>query len=318
MIMAEKTNKSKAKSSRMKENNHEKYIDLDECVLNALKLISESKLPKFSMPKFKRPLIVGSGNAAVTGKMLFEDYDGVFADESSYISKLKAVKSIDGAVLISASGGKHAPIIAKELKKKKIKTILITNNNNALAKPYCDKTIVYPKNIEPYTYNTSTYLSMIFSKTKEDAKSLSSYLNRSVRRKIPSNLKKYDSYFIIIPNRFENSKEMFLTKFDELFGSRISGRVFTEDEVKHAKTLVPNPKELFIGLGVDNKVWGDKENRINFSLQKNANYGSIIAEGYYIIGFIQTQNPPYFKRNVEKYTRDASKIFGQEIKPIVK
>ncbi len=91
------------------------FPDLDECVLNALDLFERNGLPQLSLGEYKRPLVVGSGNAAVTGRILFNDKDAVFADESTYSRKLEAVNGIDGAILISASGGKHAPGIAKNL-----------------------------------------------------------------------------------------------------------------------------------------------------------------------------------------------------------
>ena len=43
--------------------------------------------------------------------------DAIFASESNYEEKLKNIKDIDGVVLISASGEKHAPVIAKVSKK---------------------------------------------------------------------------------------------------------------------------------------------------------------------------------------------------------
>jgi hypothetical protein len=264
------------------------------------------------LPKFKRPLVVGSGNAAVTGRILFEQSDAVFADESNYLAKLKAVKDIDGGILISASGGKHAPIIAKELKRRKKKVILITCNENALAKEYADKTFISPKNTEPYTYNTSTYMGMILSKTKEDPKKILQFIKKI---KIPKNLNKYKAYFIIVPTDFDNVRELFITKFNELFGPMIVGRVATPEQMKHAKTVVPYDKELFIGLGYNNKIWG--KHKWNIPLPKSAKTAAVMAAGYYIIGKMQEQHIPYFKKNIVKYTRDISKVYGQKIKPIV-
>jgi len=263
------------------------FIDLDTCVEDALKLFEKEKIPKISI-SYKRPLVVGSGNAAVTGRIIFADKDAIFADESSYEQKLKSAK-VDGAVLLSASGGKHAPILAKALKKKKISTTLLTNNKDALAIPYVDKSYVFPKNPEPYTYNTSTYLSMIFGKTKEDPKTTQDFIKKSIKNKIPD-FSKYTAFFIIVPNELDSIREMFTTKFDELFGGRINGRVFTEDQVKHAKTLVETNKECFIGLGVNNTDWGLV--RYNFPLPKNAKAAAAIAVGYWIIGQIQKQKPP--------------------------
>ena len=130
-------------------------IDLDECVINALELFTRQKLPEINI-SFKRPLVVGSGNAAATGKIIFEKTDAVFADESSYEIKLANIPEIDGVVVISASGGKHSPIIAKKAKSMGKRVVLFTNNKDAPAKEFSDETHVFPKNPEPYTYNTST------------------------------------------------------------------------------------------------------------------------------------------------------------------
>jgi hypothetical protein len=289
-------------------------IDLDECVINALKLFIKEKIPKINLNVFKKPLVVGSGNAAVVCKILFNDRDVIFADESTYINKLKNVKGIDGVILISASGGKHAPIIAKETKKRKIPTILLTNNPKSIASNYVNKTYVFPKNSEPYTYNTSTYLSMILSKTKENPRKILNFLKK-INNKIPKNLNKYDSFFIIIPDKFECIREMFLTKFDELFGPKISGRAFTPEETKHSKTIIPSDKELFISLGYIDKSFG--KNKLNMPLPKDFDYATILCIGYFIIGKIQKQNEPYFKENIEAYARESSKIFGEKINPIV-
>lgn len=285
-------------------------IDLDVCVINALDLFIKEKLPAMKI-NFKRPLVVGSGNAAATGRIVFDSTDAVFADEGNYLHKLKTKKGIDGCILISASGGKHAPIIAKELKKRGLPIILFTNNKDAPAKEFVNQIYIFPKNPEPYTYNTSTYLSMILSTSKEDPEKIKELIKKV---KVP-NLKKYDSYYMIVPEEFDLAREMFATKFDELFGSKITGRVFTPEQTKHAKTVVPSDKELFISIGYDNKLFGTK--RLNFDLPKKSGYGTLIALGYYIIGNIQKQNEPYFKKNIVSYTKRASKIFGKNIKPIV-
>lgn len=289
-----------------------KLIDLDECVVKTLDLFIEKGNPDLNIPKFKRPLVVGSGNAAVTGQIIMKDSDAVFADESNFKNVLNVIKNVDGAILISSSGGKHAPIIAKELKRRKIKTILLTNNPKAAAAKYADKVYVFDKNAEPYTYNTSTYAGIILGKTKESAKEI---LKRIKKMKVPKNLKKYDAYYFIIPKRFYLIKEMILTKFDELFGPKISARVFTEEQTKHAKTIIPYDRELFIGLGCKNNLFG--ENRLDIPLSRDADYGEIMLVSYYFIGCIQKQNPHYFKDNIERYTKEASKLFGEEINPMV-
>ena len=86
-----------------------------------------------------------------------------------------------------------------------------------------------------------------------------------------------------------------MTKFDELFGPKISGRVFTIEQTKHAKTVVPSEKELFLGAGYNNRYFG--KHRVNLPLPKNADYGALMAITYYFIGNIRKQNLPYFKKN---------------------
>ena len=242
------------------------------------------------------------------------DKDAVFCDESNYQEKLKHNLAIDGATLISASGGKHAPIIAQELHKKKIETRLLTNNHNAPARIHAAKTYVFPKLPEPYTYNTSTYMGMILAKTKEDPQEIINYL-KEIKEMVPNNLSQYDAFVIVVPEEFDLVREMFLTKFHELFGPMISARICTPEQMKHAKTVIPSDTELFISLGYRNDSFG--KNRLNIPLQSNANFGMIMALGYFVIGHIQKQHPPYFKENIESYTKEISKIFGQEIKPIV-
>jgi hypothetical protein len=291
----------------------ESIIDLDRCVIDALNLFSKNKLPKLPVIKFKRPLVVGSGNAAVTGKILFAEKDAVFADESNYKDKLKRVKAIDGCVLISSSGKKHSPLIAKEMKKKKIPVVFITNNPESEACKYAEESIVFPKNSEPYTYNTSTYLGMILSKTKENPKEILRLIEK-IKDKLPTSLSEYDSFFFIVPDKFEVIREMYLTKFDELFGSKVMGRAFTLDQTKHAKTLVPSDKELFISLVEKNEVFGTA--RLNIELPKNTDYGTLMCVGYYIIGQIQKQKPQYYKENIENYAKEVSNIFKQQIGPV--
>lgn len=293
--------------------NTNNIIDLDECILQALTLFTTTKLPKLDI-NFKRPIVIGSGSALVTGKILFEDKDAIFANESNYQKNINLIKTIDGAVIVSSSGGKHAPEISKYLRKKGIKTILITNNNNALANKYVDKTIVFPKQVEPYTYNVSTYLGMILAKTKENPKQILNHILK-IANKIPNNLNSYDAFYFIVPERLDLAKEMLTTKFDELFGSIISARAYTFEQSKHAKTIIPSEKELFVGLGYKNTIFGN--NKLNLLLNKNGNYASIISLGYYLIGKIQKQNKPYFKDNIKDYTKFSSRIFGQNIDIIV-
>ncbi len=293
--------------------------DLDIAVLGALELLYERALPDTTAP-FRRPLIVGSGNAEAVGRIMFENNDSVFADESGVEQAVNKSSGIDGAIVISASGGKHAVGVAKFLKEQGIETMLFTNNENAPAKNFvAAKSVrVFPKNREPYTYNTSTYLSMILADTGESVEAILEHLKENVTPKLSRrHLGSFGAFTLIVPPGFREIRAMFRTKFDELFGPYVNGRVFTSEEIKHAKTVVTSGDELFIGIGITNDSFGLPKNRLDLPLPENAGYGAVMAVGYYVIGKIQHAHSPYFKNNIVKYTEEASKIFGEEIKPIV-
>jgi len=293
--------------------------NLDTVVLGALELFAEKGIPELHLGNYKRPLVVGSGNAAVTGRILFDDSDAVLADESTYTNKLKNIEGIDGAILLSASGSKHAVNLAKDLTSRGLETRLLTNNQNAPAKEFFDqdKLFVFPKNREPYTYNTSTYMGMILAKTKEDPAKLLQFIFEEVEKLIPQNFSDYDAFYLLVPHELDAARELFVTKFDELFQPAVSGRVFTPEQSKHAKSVVKYDKEMFISFGYDNQTFGPEDQRLNIPLPKDASYGALMAIAYYVIGKIQAQHQPYYKQNIENYMKQAGNAFGITLRAIV-
>lgn len=297
----------------------ENLPDLDVAALGALELLCKCDLPESTVP-YRRPLIVGSAGAAAVGRMLFQNNDAVFTDESGVEQSLSKSPDIDGAVIISASGGKHAVGVAKLLKEKGIECVLFTNNPDATARKFVrpENVRVFPKNREPYTYNTSTYLSMLLADTSESAADILAHIEKSLLRKLSrAHLGSFGSFVMIVPPEFREIRGMFRTKFDELFGPYLNVRVFTSEEIKHAKTVVTSGDELFISFGVENAHFGLPKNRLPVPLPERAGYGALMAIGYFVIGKIQGSHRPYFKNNIVKYTEVASKIFGRTINPIV-
>jgi hypothetical protein len=120
-----------------------------------------------------------------------------------------------------------------------------------------------------------------------------------------------------VPERFDAIREMVVIKFDELFGPKISKRVYTVEQTKHAKTVVPSSTELFISIGEQNKEFGAPENRLFIPLPKDADFGAMMAVSYYVVGRLQAQHPPWFKQNIVDYCKKTSKDFGMKISPIV-
>lgn len=296
--------------------------DLGVVVLGALELFQKEQVPKPDVSIYKHPLIVGSGNAEATGRIIFENKDAVFASESNYEEKLKHIPSIDGVILISASGEKHALIVAKCVKEYGKHITLLTNTPYSSTYKELDHKhsydeYIFPKNREPYTYNTSTYMGMILGKTGENPEEISRFISEHIDVLTLPDLSKYDKFFLIVPPKFSGIRRMLEVKFIELFGRRIARDVETSEYMKHAVTVVPSPNELFISFGDENTLWGEPENRLHIPLPKNADYGAMMAIGYYIIAQIQKQNPPYFKDNIVAYTEKLSTLFGKIITPIV-
>lgn len=295
--------------------------DLDVAVLGALELFQKEKLPQIDVSVYQHPLVVGSGNAEATGKIIFESSDAVFASESNYEEKLKSIKNIDGVVLLSASGEKHAPIIAEVAKRYGKHVTLITNSPHSSASQKLDNShpydeYVFPKNREPYTYNTSTYMGMILGHTGENSEEIYRFIKEKIDAVSFPDFSKYDKFFLIVPPRFSGIIRMLGVKFIELFGRTIARDVETAEYMRHATTVVPS-NELFISFGDENTTWGEPQQRLFVPLPENAGYASMMAIGYYVIAQIQKQHPPYFKQHIQAYTEKTSKIFGHTINPIV-
>lgn len=293
--------------------------NLDVVVLGALERLSEGNLPTLNVHTMcKKPLVVGSANAHAVGRILFRGTLARYAEEGDFEENLKMFPDRDCIIIVSASGGKHAVDIAKA--KHNLPTWLLTNNKKALAREFLDrdKIIVFPKNREPYTYNTSTYLSMIFSQTKENPEEVYTYIEE-IMKYIPHDLGKYSAFILTVPTEFNEVRSMFRVKFDELFGGNVVGRVFTDEEIKHAKTVVKSSKELIIHFGSTEmkKDTSEQGEHLYIPLSEKALYGEMLSVGYFVIGKIQEAHPAYFKENIVEYAKDASEIFNQTIKPIV-
>lgn len=290
--------------------------DLGTAVRAALELFRETPLPKLVIP-FSLPVVVGSGNAEAVGRMLFRDREALFASESTFESVLQNAHHSDGVVVISASGGKHAPGIAKAAKEKGLRVALLTTTPDAPASKFADPglTFLFPKNREPYTYNVSTYMGMLISMSGEDPKAILDHLDAIDQLPLPD-FKSQNRFCVIIPPAFAPIGRMVQVKFMELFGRNIARDVETSEYMKHAVTVVPSD-ELFISFGEENTLWGEKERRLFVPLPPQAGPAAMMAIAYYLIGKMQAAHPPYFKEHLAEYVEHASKVFGISIPAIV-
>ncbi len=300
-------------------------VNLDVCVRDALDLFADprTEFPRPDVRRFRRPLVVGSGNAIATGRIIFDACDAVFADEGTFQGRLDAVKDIDAVVIISASGGKHAPGIARVVRPRGVPVLLFTCNPNAPAGELVGEVHVFPSQPEPYTYNTSTYMGMILSTLSENPRAEAERIRDFILDDVDPVLERFDikrfrdfdAFYLLVPEQFELIRTMFATKFVELFGRRIARDVFTWEQSKHATTVVAAPHELFLSFGRENEMFG--VDRLDIPLPLEATCATVLAVGYYVIGKIQAQKPPWFKESIEAYARRASATFDEKIDPIV-
>jgi hypothetical protein len=286
--------------------------NLDESVMSALEFFEKNPPPKLVLPPFKRPLVVGSGNAIATGKILFARADAAYATESTVEEVLGRVK-VDGAVLISASGGKSSIAIARLLKERGVSTMLFTNTKDSLAAEFVKDVSVFPKVREPYTYNISTYLGMILGALGESPKAIREHIEQTIAPRLPD-LAHFDALFFVVPPRINRMREMLITKCDELFGPRVSARAYNPEQVWHSKTIVPSDTELFVHLGADLGEFGEKNKLV---IPLSGRYGEAMAASYFVVGKVQAAHPPYFKEHLAEYVKRASAHYGHVIPPIV-
>ncbi|HNX10533.1 MAG TPA: hypothetical protein PKI61_00045 [bacterium] len=293
-------------------------INLNQAVLNALVFFSKNRPARLNLSQYKMPLVIGSGNAYNTGAILFSGRPMILASESTLTDTIKNYsqliknKTIDAAIIISASGGKDSVWELELAKKLKLKTHLLTCTAESPAARLADTVSLYRRLSEPYTYNTSTYLGMILSQTQEEPKDILSAIKKIKPNK---NLKNYSAYAFVLPDRFAAIVEMLNIKGRELFGPNLVFAAYTVGQARHAKFVQPSEKELVISLGVENKYFGEKKSRWDIKLPKKAQPGLLLALSYYITGLIQEQKPPYFKKHIQNFCQDyGPKAYGKKEK----
>ncbi len=293
--------------------------DLDTVVEGALELFQETAVPTVSLDRTRPFLVLASVNALQTGKIMFAGDPAIFADESTYADVLVRHGDIEQLVIVSASGGKHAVTMAEAAVRLGKKPFLFTNNPEAPARAHvaAEDVFIFPRNREPYSYNTSTYLGMILGVTREEPAQILAHIRSAVEPALTADFSRYDAYTFVVPARFSDIVPMVRTKFDELFGPMVTGRVFTDEEAKHAKTIVWSPGELFVSIGAGEVPFGQPEQRLSVALPEGAGYAVALMTAYFVVGRIQRAQPPYFKQSIERYAQQVSSYFNESITPIV-
>ena len=289
---------------------------VSECVKASLQLFIQEGFQKLDIDKYKKPLVLGSGNALNTAKIIFEGKNVIFGNENNFKDLLS--DEIDVVLIFSASGEKHAPIMGKYFKDQKVETHLITCNRDSSAEKILGgkNTIITSKNREPYTYNTSTYMGWIFSLTKEDPKMILEFIEKNIEHNIDINFNNYDGYIVVVPEKLSLINNLLDIKFKELFGRRVARDLCTYEEIKHAVTVVPYNKEMCIKFGDEDLYYDGKI--LEIPLPKNCGPAAMMAIGYFVIGKVQEKLPQYFRQNIEAYIKKMNNTdFGKNLSVIV-
>ena len=292
--------------------NYNNLPNLDETVISALDFFTKNKPPHLNLKQFSFPLVVGSGNAFNTAQIIFSGSPAIIASESNFkklltsYKKLIKEKVITQTIIISASGEKDSIWETKLANKYGLKTTLLTCNADSTAAKLANHVITYKKLPEPYTYNVSTYLGIILSANREEARGIKDYI---AKLKLAKDLKKYTSYSFILPDEFAAVAPMLEIKRNELFGPYVSLRAFSFGEARHAKFVNNSEKELVISFG-ENKYFGLKTNRLEIKIPRNAGSSFIMALSYYLVGKIQATKPAYFKKNITSFCQTGPLAYG--------
>ncbi len=279
---------------------------LNVSVIKALEFLSQNKLAKINLKKYSFPIVIGSGNAYNAGQIIFAHQKAIFANESNCKEVFKKYqdlikkKIIKEAVIISASGEKDSVWEIKLAKQKKLKTTLLTCSPQSNAAKLADEVIAFDKLTEPYTYNVSTYLSMILAASGEKANDILSFI---LKLNLPNNFRKYRAYSFVIPDEVSNVAAMLEIKKSELFGPNLPLRAFSYGEARHAKFVIREKNELVISLG-GNKYFGDPKSRFQIKNIKHFGPGLTMSLGYFLIGLIQESKPNYFGKHIKNFCTD--------------
>jgi hypothetical protein len=284
--------------------------------MGALAYLNDCSIPRLEVKAHKRPLIVGSGNALQAGKILFRDVDATFVEEGGFDTAI-ARGHYDAVYIVSASGSKHAGMLAHHALTSGIPAYLITNTSDSPAERTLGShnTFVYPRIREPYTYNTSTYLAMLYGNEVVKPHRVETYIETVIEPLIPD-FSAYRAFLLVLPPEFTEVRTMYETKFDELFGPQILGRATTTEGLKHAKTVITSNEQCFVSFGGE-VTYGAPGMKLTIPLPDDVTYPEMIAIGYYVIGRIQKAHHPYFKERISAYVQETSAMFGQTIPVII-
>jgi len=275
---------------------------LDFYVVETLNNLSEWNYPEIKIKKDSNNVFLGSGNAFNVCLLLAKKFDGQAINVVNYKNFFRNDRSYCNIYIVSASGGKDAVRMAEVIKKKGLRFKLITNNSDAPAKKFAEKSFVFPSMIEPPTYNVSTYASMIYYFFEEDLDEIEEFIKKM---RVP-NIREYKYILFVTKDEFEPIGKMAARKIAESL-SGIGSHCEGFSDVVHGFLIQPNKHRLIFSINQPFEFEGKK-----YELNINSYLGAMLSI-YYIIGKNQTKEEmesiiSQYKKFIKKFDWKLKKI----------
>lgn len=275
--------------------NNQKVEKLDYYVTETLNNLDKWTYPDVDIKPDDTNIFLGSGSAACVAQLFTYKLGGLALNASDYKGYFQRSIKKDFATvnIISASGGKDTIAMAEFLNEMGIKPNLITCNDDAPAKLLVNKSFVFPSFIEPPTYNTSTYASMIYWLFNENLDEIKKTISQL---QVP-NLRKYKYIFFLAADKYAIIGDMAERKAAEVLeGIGANSDGFTHGS--HGMLRQPNPDRLIFLM---NQLYPLPDN--TYLLTINSFLGLMLTT-YYIIG----------KNQTDKDTQNLLKNYGDTVK----
>lgn len=254
---------------------------LDYYALKAADDLAKWKYPDLKIKQSRRNVFVGSGDADNTGRILAQNFGGCGFSVVDYKMFFQNNPEKDADIyIVNASGAKDGLKMAQWLTENGWQPKLITSNPEPPAGKFLrpEDIFVFPANIEPPTYNISTYAAMIYGILKEDIAGIS---GRIRNLKVPD-LRKYKFIFFLADDKYEIIARMAKRKVAEtLAGVGADGGGYSN--AAHGMLLQPNADRLVFCLNCQYDGPGDK-----YEL-KASTYLELMLSMHYIVGKNQTE-----------------------------
>jgi hypothetical protein len=261
---------------------NQKIEKLDYYAMKTLKDLPQWKYPDLKIEKSEKNIFMGSGDANNTGRIFAQILGGHSLNICNYQWFFENEPSRDSNIyILNASGAKDGPKMAQWLTERNWHPKLLTNNPEPPAGKFLrsEDVFVFPANIEPPTYNVSTYAAMLYWLLKEDLQEIEEKIKSL---EIPD-LRQYKFIFFMVQDKYEVLGRMATRKVAEtLAGVGANGCGYSNGV--HGMLVQPNKERLVFCM---NCKYEGAEN--TYELNIDSFLGLLLCI-HYIVGKNQTDH----------------------------